>query len=189
MAESNRREFTPTPPSWLNARNLLLTALIALATGARVLPHPWNFAPVGALALFGGTTFTNRRAALFVPLLALFAGDIFIGFHLLMPVVYASFLVSALIGFWLRRARSVPKIVLATLAGAVQFFVVSNFASWVVFTTFPKTAAGLMACYIAGIPFFWNTVAGDAFYTILLFGSLAIAEQQIAAVRAASPAI
>lgn len=181
-----RREMIPDRAGWFNARNLLLVALIALAAIARVLPHPWNFAPVGAIALFGGATFSSRRAAFLVPLLSLFIGDIFIGFHVLMPVVYASFLVSVLIGFWLRRRSSVPRIAAATLAGAVQFFAITNFASWVAFTTFPKTAAGLLACYVAGIPYFWNTLAGDVFYATLLFGSLAIAEQQFPAVREAS---
>src|SRR5258708_511804 len=159
---NTRREPAPGMPRWLHARNLLLVAMIVLAAIARVLPHPWNFAPVGAIALFGGATFTSRRAAFLVPLVSLFVGDIFIGFHVLMPVVYASFLVSVLIGFWLRRGRSAPRIAVATLAGAVQFFAVTNFAVWVFGLTYPKTFAGLVACYVAGIPFFWNTLAGDA---------------------------
>lgn len=183
-----RREIAPDIPSWLNARNLLLAGLIAVATVARVLPHPWNFAPVGALALFGGATFSSRRAAFLVPLFSLFVGDIFIGFHFLMPVVYASFLVSVLIGFWLRRGRNAPKIAAATLAGAVQFFAVTNFAVWASGMTYPKTAAGLVACYVAGIPFFWNTLAGDALYATLLFGSLALAEHQFPVLRESSPA-
>lgn len=173
-------------PSWLNARNLLLAALVGLATIARVLPHPWNFAPVGAIALFDGATFSSRRAAFIVPLLSLFVGDIFIGFHFLMPVVYASFLVSVLIGFWLRRGHNVPKIAAATFTGALQFFAITNFAMWASGLTYPKTFAGLAACYIAGIPFFWNTLAGDALYATLLFGSLAIAEHKFPVLRESS---
>jgi hypothetical protein len=161
--------------------------MILLAAIARVLPHPWNFAPVGAIALFGGATFASRRAAFLVPLLSLFVGDIFIGFHVLMPVVYASFLVSVLIGFWLRRGRSAPRIAVATLAGAIQFFAVTNFAVWVFGLTYPKTFAGLVACYVAGIPFFWNTLAGDALYATLLFGSLAMAEHKLPVLRESSP--
>jgi hypothetical protein len=184
-----RREIVLGNSRWLNARNLLLVALIALAAIARILPHPWNFAPVGAVALFGGATFSSRRAAFIAPLLSLFAGDIFIGFHRLMPVVYASFLMSVLIGFWLRGNRNVPRIALATLAGAVQFFVVTNFAVWASGTTYPKTFAGVIACYVAGIPFFWNTLAGDALYATLLFGSLAIAEHQFPVLRESSPVL
>jgi hypothetical protein len=181
-----RREMAPDAPSWFNARNLLLIALIALASIARVLPHPWNFAPVGALALLGGATFSSRRAAFLVPLLSLFVGDIFIGFHVLMPVVYTSFLVSVLIGFWLRRGRRAPRIAVATLAGATQFFAITNFAVWASGMTYPRTVAGLVMCYVAGIPFFWNTLAGDALYATLLFGSLAIAEHKFPVLRESS---
>lgn len=174
---ADRKEIASSATTLLSARNLLLLGLVAGAAVARVLPHPWNFTPVGALALFGGATFPSRRSAFLVPLLALFLGDIFIGFHALMPVVYASFLLSVLIGWWLRGGRSIAKIGAATLAGAAQFFVVTNFAVWASGMTYPKNAAGLAACYVAGIPYFWNTLAGDALYATLLFGSVAIAER------------
>lgn len=180
-------EFVSTRVTWWNARTLLLLGLVIGAAVARVLPHPWNFTPVGALALFGGATFPSRRSAFLVPLLALLLGDIFVGFHILMPVVYASFLVSVLIGFWLRGSRSVPKIGAATLAGAIQFFIITNFGMWASGMTYPKNAAGLTACYVAGIPYFWNTLAGDALYATLLFGALAIAESQFPALREPAP--
>ena len=168
---------------WSNPRTWLLLSLIVFAAVVRVLPHPWNFTPVGAMALFGGATFSSRRAALFYPLLTLFVGDLFVGFHTLMPVVYASFLLSVAIGFWLRGRRSVPRIGAATLAGAVQFFLVTNFGVWLSGMTYPKTSGGLVACYVAGIPYFWNTLAGDALYAALLFGGLAQAERYFPSVR------
>ena len=164
-------------------RMLLAFALILLAAALRIAPHPWNFTPVGAMALFSGAVLRDRRLAFFFPLLALFLGDIFIGFHKLMFVVYASFLVNVAIGLWLRDRRSIARITLATLLGAIQFFVVTNFAVWQFLSGFPHTASGLAACYIAGIPFFWNTLAGDAFYATLLFGGYALAERFIPALQ------
>src|SRR5256886_17656815 len=79
-------------------RTLLALALIMLAAALRVAPHPWNFTPVGAMALFSGAVLKDRRLAFLVPLVALFAGDVFIGFHKLLPIVYASFLVNVAIG-------------------------------------------------------------------------------------------
>jgi len=168
-------------------RMLLAFALILLAAALRIAPHPWNFTPVGAIALFSGAVLRDRRLAFFFPLLALFLGDIFIGFHKLMFVVYASFLVNVAIGLWLRDRRSIARITLATLLGAIQFFVVTNFAVWQFLSGFPHTASGLAACYIAGIPFFWNTLAGDAFYAALLFGSYALAERMVPALRELAP--
>jgi hypothetical protein len=164
-------------------RTLLALAIIALAAALRIAPHPWNFTPVGAVALFSGAIIRDRRLAFFFPILALFVGDIFIGLHRLVPVVYASFLASVAIGFWLRDRRSVGRIATATLLGAMQFFLVTNFAVWAFGLSYPRNSAGLLACYVAGIPFFWNTLAGDAVYATLLFGGFALAERLFPALR------
>jgi uncharacterized protein DUF6580 len=164
-------------------RTLLALAIIALAAALRIAPHPWNFTPVGAMALFSGAIIRDRRLAFFFPILALFVGDIFIGFHRLMPVVYASFLVSVAIGFWVRDRRSLARITAATLLGATQFFLVTNFAVWAFGLSYPRNGAGLLACYVAGIPFFGNTLAGDAVYATLLFGGFALAERLFPALR------
>jgi hypothetical protein len=172
--------------NFLNPRTLVITAMVLAAAAIRLAPHPMNFAPIGALALFGGAYFSSKRQALLVPLLSLIIGDAVIGFHRLIPFVYASFLVSVAIGFWLRRKRSAARIGAATLAGAVQFFLVTNFAVWATsIGSYPKTSAGLTTCYIAGIPFFWNTLAGDTFYAALLFGGMALAERKFPVLREA----
>lgn len=158
-------------------RTIVVASLIMLAAVLRVLPHPWNFTPIGAMALFSGSLFRNRWAAFLLPLFSLFAGDLFVGFHKLLLVVYASFAVSVAIGRWLGENRTVAPIGGAVLAGALQFFLVTNFAMWAVGGFYPRTIAGLLACYAAGVPYFWNTLAGDALYAALLFGGYALAEK------------
>ena len=157
-------------------RTFLALVMIIMAAAVRIAPHPWNFTPIGAMALFSGAVIRDRRLALFFPLFALFVGDIFVGFHKLMFMVYASFLLSVAIGFWLRGRRTVGPISLATLSGSAQFFLITNFAVWQFLGSYPHTAAGLVSCYVAGIPLFWNTLAGDAFYAVLFFGGFALAE-------------
>ncbi len=164
-------------------RTLLALTLIILAAALRIAPHLWNFAPVGAMALFSGALLKDRRLAFLFPIVALLAGDIFIGFHKLIPMVYASFLISVAIGLWLRDRRTIARISLATLLGAIQFFLVTNFAVWQFLSGYPHNSSGLLACYIAGIPFFWNTLAGDAVYAALLFGGFALAEHFFPAFR------
>jgi hypothetical protein len=164
-------------------RTAVILAIIFVAAIVRIAPHPWNFTPIGAMALFSGATLPKRWMKFTLPLAALFAGDIFIGFHTLMPVVYASFLVSVLIGTWIEKRRSMRRIAGATLLGAIQFYLVTNFAVWIAMSTYPKTVAGLGACYAAGIPFFWNSFAGDAVYAALLFGGFALAEQLVPGLR------
>jgi hypothetical protein len=169
--------------AWL-LQTLLALAMIAVAAAVRIVPHPWNFTPVGAMALFSGAVVRDRRLAFLFPLLALFAGDVFVAFHKLMLFVYASFAVNIVIGFWLRGRRSIARISLAAFAGAVQFFLVTNFASWLYFDTYPKTGGGLVTCYLTGLPLFSNTLGGDALYALLLFGGYALAERLFPALRA-----
>lgn len=88
----------------LLGRTILALAFILIAAALRVAPHPWNFTPIGAMALFSGAVLKDRRLAFGFPLLALFAGDLFTGLYnyRLMLIVYASFALSVAIGFWLR---------------------------------------------------------------------------------------
>jgi hypothetical protein len=157
-------------------QTILALVLIVLAAVLRIVPHPWNFAPIGAMALFSGALIQDKRLALFFPLLTLIAGDLFIGFHKLIPLVYASTLVSVVLGYLLRDRKTLGRIAGVTLLGAIQFFLVTNFGVWLLLGTFPKTAFGLVACYIAGAPLFWNTLASDVLYVTLLFGGFALAE-------------
>jgi hypothetical protein len=158
-------------------RGTVIVTLIVLSAVLRILPHPWNFTPVGAMALFSGAMFRNRWIAFLLPLASLFAGDVFVGFYRLMLIVYASFAISVAIGAWLVKYRTAVRIGGAVLLGALQFFVVTNFAMWAMEGFYPKTAAGLRAAYLAGVPFFWNTLAGDALYAGVLFGGYALAEK------------
>ena len=172
-----------SPKENLLYRTLLALAMIAIAAALRIAPHPWNFTPIGATALFSGAVLKDRRLAFLFPMLALFAGDVFIGFHKLIPVVYASFLLSVAIGFWLRGCRTVARISLATVLGAVQFFIVVDLGVWAFGSTYPHTRQGLLACYVAAIPFLWNMLASDALYGALLFGGYALAERFVPALR------
>jgi hypothetical protein len=172
-------------------RIFAIVCFILFVAGVRILPHPWNFTPVGAMALFGGAKLRNPWAAFLVPLAALFVGDLivgfqhFSGFYVVIPIVYLSFCLSVLIGRLFRNHQSVPGLSAATLLGAAQFFLVTNFAVWAFFDTYAKTPAGLLSCYVAGIPFFGNTLASDSLYAAILFGGFALVERLSPALRAA----
>ncbi|HYL64105.1 MAG TPA: DUF6580 family putative transport protein [Candidatus Methylomirabilis sp.] len=165
------------------SQTIVALTIIVLAAVLRIVPHPWNFTPIGAMALFAGALVRDRRIAFSFPLLTLVVSDIFIGFNILEPLVYGSFLVNVLIGLWLRCRRTPVRIGTATFLGAIQFFLVTNFGVWMFLSTYPKTAAGLLTCYAAGVPLFWNTLAGDALFATLLFGGYALAERAFPALR------
>lgn len=147
---------------------LLAVLLIAFAAVSRFMPHPENFTPIAAMALFGGVYF-GKRYAFVVPLVAMVVSDYFIGFHNTIPYVYGSFVLTGVIGVWLRNHKNVGWIVGASLSSSVLFFVVTNFGVWVT-GGYPQNFGGLVECYIAAIPFFRNTVLGDLLYVGVLFG-------------------
>lgn len=164
-------------------RFTMLAALVVGAAASRLIPHPPNFTPIAALALFGGATFSDKRIAVLLPLAAMALSDVILGFSWMTPVIYASFVLITCLGFLLRRQSGAARIAGASVAGAVLFFVVTNAAVWLGGGLYPKTLEGLGACYIAALPFFGNTLGSDLLYTALLFGVVALAEQRWPALR------
>lgn len=162
----------------MKPRVMLLVSLVLGAAALRVVPHPANFTPIGALALFAGAQFGDKRSAFIVPLAAMFLSDLMIGLHAQMPVVYGAFAVIVCLGFLLRDKRTILRVTSASLAAAMFFFVVSNFAVWAFDGLYPLTIQGLVTCYVAAIPFFQNWLAGTLFYSGVLFGSFALAERK-----------
>ncbi len=144
---------------------------ILVGASARILPHAPNFAPIGAMALFGGT-YLGKRQALTLPIAAMVLSDVFIGFDSI-PMrlsVYGSFMLTVLIGFWVKKNKNIKTVFAGALASSIMFFIITNFAVWLFGNMYPRTFAGLAQDYYLAIPFFKNTVLGDIFYSALLFG-------------------
>ncbi len=136
---------------------------------ARLLPHLPNFTPIAATALFGGV-YLKKRYALIIPLAAMFISDIFIGFHSMMPYVYGSFVLTGLIGMWLRTHKNVQNVAAGALISSILFFLITNFGVWAG-GMYARDLSGLLESYVMAIPFFKNTILGDLFYTGAFFGA------------------
>ena len=150
--------------------------MILLAAAARLIPHPPGFSPIAAMALFGGASFPNKRSAFLVPFAGLALSDLVFGFNGITPVIYAAFALIVCIGFWIRRHPSAARIAGAGIASGVLFFLIANFGVWAIDNWYPKTAAGLMQCYAAALPFLKNTVLSNLLFSAALFGGLKLAE-------------
>jgi len=145
--------------------------LIVLGVIARLIPHPWNFTPIGALGLFAGAN-CRPRVAWLVPLCALLFADFIVGFYnpLSMLFVYIGFLCGPLIGrLIISQRRSVGRIGSAVVVSSTVFFLLSNLGVWLS-GYYPLTLAGLIECYVLAIPFYGAILLGDAFYAMILFG-------------------
>ncbi len=143
---------------------------------ARLIPHPVNFAPILAIALFGGT-YLNKKTALGLPLLALIISDLFIGTYspILMLFVYASTLTSGLLGLWLRNHKNLANVAGTSLLSGVIFYLLSNFGVWMMPSGYPHNWAGMVECYAMALPFLKNTVASNLIYTAVFFGAYELA--------------
>jgi hypothetical protein len=154
-----------------------VTLMILAVAAMRLLPHPPNFTPVLAMALFGGSRLGNRTAALAVPLGAMLASDVAIeivhgrGLHLLLPVVYLCVALCVGVGWRLRRRRGVVRVVGAAVGGSALFYLVTNFAVWALWSGYPMNLAGLVECYVAAVPFFRSTLLSTLLYSSVLFSA------------------
>lgn len=167
------------------SRFLIIFGLIVLAIASRLLPHPPNFTPVAAIALFGGAYFADKRLAFAVPFGIMFISDLIIGLHDTLLFVYLGFAVAVGIGYLLRNRVSLVNVTAGALAGAVVFYLVTNFGVWIEGTLYPHTLQGLAACFTAGIPFFRYTILGNLVYCGALFGSFEMARRYIPAIQRA----
>jgi hypothetical protein len=159
----------------MSPRTGVLIAMIAFAVAVRLLIFfvpgalPYNFTPVEAIALFGGAYFADRRLAFLVPLGAMLIADLIIGFHALIPAVYACIAASVVLGFGLRDKVSVLRVAGYGVAGSLLFFVVVSFVEWLLGDT-DYCRAGIVPCYVAALPFLKNWLAGTLVWSAILFG-------------------
>lgn len=191
MNQLPKASFPVTPGPWILATLILLAAL------SRLLPHPPNFSPVEAIALFGGAFFASRALALLVPLLAMLLADAALGLvhgglyagwfgSTGFWLVYLCIAASVAMGYGLRGRATAGRVLAYSLAGSVLFFAVTNFGAWLGSPLYPRTGAGLLQAYVAGIPFFRWTVLGTLAYAALLFGGFGLLRARLPVLRAST---
>lgn len=180
----------------MNKRFLLVSAVLIIAAITRLIPHPLNFAPIGAMALFGAAYFSDKKFSFLLPMLALFVSDLFInniiyssyyqGFTLFTPGfawIYGSIAAIVLIAFFLLKKVTLPRVIAGSLTASVLFFVITNFGVWLSDPDYPLTISGLILCYDMAIPFFKNTLMGDMAYSAIMFGSFEYAKLHVPALQ------
>lgn len=159
-------------------KNIALISLICiLGAFSRLIPHPWNFTAIGAMALFGGAYFANKKLSIILPLVVLFVSDLVIGFHSTMLFVYGAFALVGVLGWFLREEKSVARLVGCSFATSLLFFAISNFGVWVMGGMYAPTFSGLVQCYLAAIPFLDNQLYGDLFFSTVMFGGYELAKR------------
>jgi hypothetical protein len=180
--------------SKINNRFAIVTIIILLLAVSRIVPHPYNMTPVGAMALFGGAYFSKRWQAFLIPLVALWLSDLVLNnviykhlftsttfFYEGFYFVYFGFALITLLGFTLLKKVSVWRVIGTSLLGSILFFIVTNFGAWYGSSFYPQNMAGLTASYVAGLEFFRNSILGDLIWSGVLFGGFEWARRQFPA--------
>ena len=166
-------------------KSLLATLLIFLVVAFRVVEHPFNATPMVAVMLFSAAIFKDWRWKIAVPALALLLSDLLIelkngyGFHSATDMVYATFGVIFIAGYYLLRKISALRIVMASLTASILFYLITNFAFFYpaapianpALGHYPHNFTGIIASYQAGLPFFKNMLLGDLMFSGILFGA------------------
>src|ERR1043165_3758934 len=132
-----------------HSRLVALLSAIVVAAGLRLVPHPPNFTPIGAMALFSGAYLGRRVIAFAAPLGALLLSDLVLGFYHGQATVYFSVALIVMLGMVALTRQSVLRIASAAVASSVLFFIITNFGMWMFSGFYPRTLAGLEACYVA----------------------------------------
>ena len=135
--------------------------LIIIATLSRLIPHPPNFTPITAIALFSITKFHNKFFATLTPLLCLYLSDLFLGFYTINVFVYLSFALISMLGYYIGKIN-----LSSVIFSSLIFFLISNFGVWLL--GYPRTIEGFLTCYVNAIPFFGFTILGDLIYSFLI---------------------
>ena len=167
----------------MKTRVITITAIIFALALFRILPHLPNVSPVAAMALFGGAYFADKRMAFIVPFVALFVSDLVLGLHDSMIFVYAGFALTVGIGFQLQKRVSLTNTAFAVVVSSVLFFLLTNLGAWMTSALYAKSAAGLMQAYVAGIPFFQNSLLGNLVYAAVIFGGYHLLQKNVAVLQ------
>ena len=152
-------------------------SLILILAFARLIPHPWNFTPVIAVAILSGYFFKNIYLSFSILLISMLIADIFLGFYENMIFVYISLLLIAFVFFKISKKINFKNLFIYSFAGSLIFFVISNFGVWILGSPgvdnlpYDKNLNGLIECYILAIPFFGNTFISTVIFSYACYSA------------------
>jgi len=169
-----------------NARTFAIMATILAGVATRLFPDTLNLTAVGAVCLFSGVYLKRNWLAVLLPLAAYFVSDLIVNALFYADqfrwsfngTTYLLFGLTVLMGAVIRQRPTILRIATAGTLSAALFFVVSNFTVWWGSEeTYSRTAAGLVECYVAAIPFAGNMLLGNLLYSAVIFGAWHYADQ------------
>lgn len=162
-----------------------IISLVVIGVVSRLMPHWPNFTPVLAAALFAGVHFKDKKWAFAVPLATMIISDLFLPYHSTMFFNYGAIALVVFVGTLITKVKF-TSILGASLLGTVLFFLITNFGSWAIdpYNMYANDFSGLMASYVAAIPFAGNSLLADLSFNAIFFGGFALAQSKIPQLQA-----
>lgn len=178
-------------------KSFVLPALLALLAvlGKLLFVSVHNFAILESLALFSGAYMLLKRFAFIVPILGMFISDfvinntIYRGFFpnqeglifFSQYMIWGTFGIVLIVVFgklFLKKVN-ITNVSFGIIGATLIFWVVTNFGSWLTYSTYPKNLGGLMSSYIAGLPFLKYSLMGNAIFGLFLFGGYELLKSKL----------
>ncbi|MGE5355951.1 MAG: DUF6580 family putative transport protein [Deltaproteobacteria bacterium] len=170
-----------------DSKSLILISIYFLIISlSKFIPHGENISAVGGLIIFGGFIFGRNWNFLIISLISLYAVDFvfnnfihpeyfqdnsgLIFFDDYMIWVYLSYLLIIVMSSAILRKFSYMKLFFASIGGSILFFLITNFAWLYTTQLYPRDFGGLMASYIAALPFFRSSLLSDVVFSFFIFG-------------------
>jgi hypothetical protein len=150
--------------------------LVTLGVVGRLWQPTWNVTPLAGIALVAGAAFANPLLAATVPLVSLWIGNLCLQSSpnvTLGLVVYAATIWPVFLGPLVRRGK-LTVLCGGALAHSLVFYLSTNFACWLLFEMYPKTAAGLTSCYVAALPFYRWMPLGDVVWAVAVAAGVSL---------------
>lgn len=158
--------------------NLLVTIFVTVGVVTRLIPHPPNLTAIGAVALFGGALYLNKKISLIIPIIILAVSDFILGFQMNISV-YFSFILIVLLGFNLRQKLTFKNIISYSIFSGLIFYFVTNLFVFLGSTYYSQDIYGLITCYTLALPFLTNTILGNLLYSLAMFYSFKYVHKKI----------
>ena len=158
-----------------NFKNFTLSILLILVCVSRLIPHPFNFSPVASIFLMAPLLFNDKKWSLIISFIPLIVSDILIGkflYHSDSLIydgfiwVYFSYIMIWLFSYKIGNSKG---FIINNLSASLIFFLITNAACWINNPMYSQNVFGLFECYVAGIPFYWNTLSGIIFYSSIIY--------------------
>jgi hypothetical protein len=151
----------------LNAEKLAIV-LVLVGAGSRLLHLPPNIAAMTGVTIFAGFAIRNIWLALAVPIAAMALADVMLGWYNEAIFTYIGMAAGVFLARGLLHPLTPVRLIGTTFLASLVFFVLSNLGVFVS-GYYGYSLEGLIACYVAAIPFWQNSLIADFASTAVVF--------------------